>query len=185
MERAAARCCGDTVGRVRMARGPDSRGSRPWGCLRLLLRLAAVCAKCERPCVKAGSEGCADPAVRGSEVGVVGSEGWICSVDEEEKSGFQNSTTLRAAAKMPVCTTCTLMLWLVDSLSLPCARNSASTFSRAVASSRRTAIHSVDLRLLCWKTTISGVERRRDWYCRSNCDLRNSGGLWEGGWFRG
>ena len=37
------------------------------------------------------------------------------------------------------------------------------------------------LRLLCWKRSIKGVERRREVYCRCSCDLRYSGGLWEGG----
>ena len=30
-----------------------------------------------------------------------------------------------------------------------------------------------------------GDERRRDWYCRCSCDLRNSGGLCDGGCVRG
>ena len=42
-------------------------------------------------------------------------------------------------------------------------------------------IHSVALRLLCWKSSIRGVERNRDVYWRWSCDLRYSGGLWEGG----
>jgi hypothetical protein len=32
---------------------------------------------------------------------------------------------------------------------------------------------------------MSGDERRTDWYWRCNCDLRNSGGLYEGGWVEG
>lgn len=42
----------------------------------------------------------------------------------------------------------------------------ASVFFRAMVSSRRTAIHSVDLRLLCWKRSIRGVERRSEVYWR-------------------
>lgn len=41
--------------------------------------------------------------------------------------------------------------------------------------------HSVALMLLCWKSTIRGDERRRDWYCLWSWDLRNSGGLCDGG----
>ena len=57
----------------------------------------------------------------------------------------------------------------------------SSTLRRAEASSRRMDIHSVDLRLECWKMSIRGVERRSDVYCRWSCDLRYSGGLCEGG----
>ena len=32
---------------------------------------------------------------------------------------------------------------------------------------------------------MSGDERRTDWYWRCSCDLRNSGGLYEGGWVLG
>ena len=32
---------------------------------------------------------------------------------------------------------------------------------------------------------MSGDERRTDWYWRCSCDLRNSGGLYEGGWVEG
>lgn len=46
-------------------------------------------------------------------------------------------------------------------------------------------IHSVALRLLCWNKRSKGVERSREVYCRWSCDLRNSGGLWDGGWVRG
>lgn len=42
-------------------------------------------------------------------------------------------------------------------------------------------IHSVAFRLLCWKRRSRGVERRREVYWRWSWDLRNSGGLWEGG----
>ena len=62
---------------------------------------------------------------------------------------------------------------------------SLSTFSRARFSSRRTDIHSAALRLLCWKKRRSGVERSREVYCRWSCDLRNSGGLCDGGWVGG
>lgn len=55
----------------------------------------------------------------------------------------------------------------------------------ACASSRRTAIHSVAFRLLCWKRSIKGVERRREVYWRWSWDFRNSGGRWEGGWVGG
>lgn len=41
-----------------------------------------------------------------------------------------------------------------------------SMLRRAVVSSRRTKIHSEVLRLLCWKISISGEERRRDVYWR-------------------
>lgn len=52
---------------------------------------------------------------------------------------------------------------------------------RANANSRRTAVHSLAERLLCWKRSIKGVERRREVYDRCNCDLRRKAGLWEGG----
>jgi len=58
----------------------------------------------------------------------------------------------------------------------------SSILRRAKASSRRIDIHSVDLRLECWKMRITGVERRREVYCRWSCDLRYSGGLCDGGW---
>ncbi len=62
---------------------------------------------------------------------------------------------------------------------------SASTFSRAKCSSRRMDVHSVALRLLCWNRRSRGVERSREVYWRWSCDLRYSGGLWDGGWVLG
>ena len=41
------------------------------------------------------------------------------------------------------------------------------------------------LRLECWKKSIMGVERRSEVYWRWSCDLRNSGGLCDGGWVVG
>lgn len=61
----------------------------------------------------------------------------------------------------------------------------AEAFWRAEASSRRMLIHSVLLRLLCWKRSMMGVERRREAYWRNNWDLRSSGGLCDGGWVGG
>ena len=57
----------------------------------------------------------------------------------------------------------------------------ASAFSIAMASSRRTDIHSAAFRLLCWKRSSRGEERSREVYCLWSWDLRNSGGLCEGG----
>ena len=57
----------------------------------------------------------------------------------------------------------------------------SSVLRRAEVSSRRMATHSEDLRLLCWNMRIRGVERSKEVYCRWSCDLRYSGGRWEGG----
>lgn len=66
-----------------------------------------------------------------------------------------------------------------------CPCGEAETFCSAVASSRRMAAHSMALRLLCWKRSISGVDSRSEAYWRKSCDLRSSGGLYDGGCVRG
>ena len=61
---------------------------------------------------------------------------------------------------MPVCIDCVLMCGARE------VERLASTFRSAESSSRRMCIHSVAFRLLCWKRSMSGVERRREVYWR-------------------
>ena len=100
MEIAAFRCCGETVGKVRRARGPERRGSRPWEWRRERC-LDFFQAGLERPCVRD-----AEVSGVGVEVAVFGSVGSTTSADGagvvEENLGSQNSTTRRTEAKMPV-----------------------------------------------------------------------------------
>lgn len=140
----------------------------------------------ESPCVYVSSSllgdwlgSSAEEFVAGSEARGVGAEG--------SAGGLKYSATRSAEAKMEV-----WMMWILM-LSASCGVKEtfwddcccSSTFRRALVSSRRMDIHSVDLRLLCWKRSIRGVERKREVYCRWSCDLRYSGGRWEGGWLGG
>ena len=159
IETAAFKCAGLTLGMVRMAMGPESRGSRPCCSFEAFdLKYALF----DRPCVRLGSASLCSSAMLGS----------------------QNSTTLNAEAKMPVCTICIFELW-PTCVSSPLRASSSSTFFNALANSRRIPVHSTALMLLCWNRSMSGDERRTDWYWRCSCDLRNSGGLYEGGWVEG
>ena len=179
MDSAALRCCGETVGRVRTARGPVRMGSSSWRAPRLRLLRVNLHTRSERPWVSVASRLEAGVDATGVELATLG---WVSG--EKSKLGFQNSTTWIAEAKMPVWTT-----WIFVSLPVyevfPFFASSSSTLCSALASSRLMPIHSLALRLLCWKITIRGVERRRDWYCRCSCDFRNSGGLCDGGCVRG
>lgn len=97
---------------------------------------------------------------------------WGSEVGGFDGEGSQYSTIRRAAEKMR-----DWMIWsFIPSDKGVGERSCSSSFWKAMASSRRMAIHSVALRLLCWKRSIRGVERRREVYWRWSWDLRNSGG---------
>ena len=93
-------------------------------------------------------------------------------------SGSKYSATRRADSKIRVWMMLTLML---SARSGEEAGREASTARRASVSTRRTDIHSTDLRLLCWKKSIRGVERSSEVYCLWSWDFRNSGGRCDGG----
>ena len=91
--------------------------------------------------------------------------------------------TRRAAAKMPVWMICRRVAAAASISSGGSGGEEvmeeaeAEALRRATESSRRMATHSLALRLLCWKRSMRGVERRREVYCRWSWDLRSSGGL--------
>ncbi len=80
-------------------------------------------------------------------------------------SGRKYSVTSNADSKIRVCIMWILMLFAKGGKLEDRTGEDCSSFRRARESSRRTDIHSVDLRLLCWNRSMSGVERRRDVYC--------------------
>lgn len=129
------------MGKVRRARGPERSGERGWV---YFFEMTAFRARRERECVKAGSVG--ERVVFGMPAtleGVLGS--CECDIGGCDVEGFQYSTIRRAAEKMR-----DWMIWSFIPLEgLEGEGSSWSSFCRAMASSRRTAINSVALRLLC------------------------------------
>lgn len=99
MESAVFRCAGETVGKVRMARGPERRGVKAWD---FFFEKTAVWAARESAWVSAGSVG------EGVVLGMAEALDWVDGSSgsddggtfEEDGEGSQYSTTLRAAEKM-------------------------------------------------------------------------------------